>query len=96
MGFTADNIYVIKVALVERGERFGEKIGRKVISRWENIEIDDEFGFWLAEQTLREGFTYMMTNYNLRLIVHEKGKMLVDGLGAKRIIEERLKHNYIK
>jgi N-acylneuraminate cytidylyltransferase len=54
-GFFYDdgNVYVIKTDLIERGERFGEKIGRKVISRWENIEIDDEFDFWLAEQTLR-------------------------------------------
>jgi len=28
--------------------------------------------------------------------MHKKGKILVDGLGAKRIIEEILKHNYIK
>ena len=57
-GFFCDdgNIYVIKVDLIERGERFGKKVGRKVISRWENIEIDDEFDFWLAEQALRSGF----------------------------------------
>jgi len=57
-GFFCDdgNIYVIKADLIERGERFGKKVGRKVISRWENIEIDDEFDFWLAEQTLRSGF----------------------------------------
>ena len=57
-GFFYDegNIYVIKTDLIERGERFGKKVGRKVISRWESIEIDDEFDFWLAEQTLRSGF----------------------------------------
>ena len=57
-GFFYDdgNIYVIKADLIERGERFGKKVGRKVISRWENIEIDDEFDFWLAEQALRSGF----------------------------------------
>jgi CMP-N-acetylneuraminic acid synthetase len=55
-GFFYDdgNIYVIKAGLIERGERFGEKIGRKVISRWENMEIDDEFDFWLAEKILKE------------------------------------------
>jgi len=54
-GFFYDdgNIYVIKAGLIERGERFGEKIGRKVISRWENIEIDDEFDFWIAEKILQ-------------------------------------------
>ena len=57
-GFFYDdgNIYVTKEDLIERGERYGKKVGRKVISRWENIEIDDEFDFWLAEQTLRSGF----------------------------------------
>jgi len=57
-GFFYDdgNIYVIKAGLIERGECFGKKVGRKVISRWENIDIDDEFDFWLAEQTLRSGF----------------------------------------
>ena len=54
-GFFYDdgNIYVIKADLIERGERFGKKVGRKVISRWENIEIDDEFDFWLAEKILQ-------------------------------------------
>jgi len=28
--------------------------------------------------------------------MNEKGKMLVDGLGAKRIVGEIIKHNYIK
>jgi N-acylneuraminate cytidylyltransferase len=57
-GFFYDdgNIYVIRADLIERGESFGKKVGRKVISRWENIEIDDEFDFWLAEQALRSGF----------------------------------------
>jgi CMP-N-acetylneuraminic acid synthetase len=56
-GFFYDdgNIYVIKAGLIERGERFGEKIGRKVISRWENIEVDDEYDFWIAERILMNG-----------------------------------------
>jgi len=55
-GFFYDdgNIYVIKAGLIERGERFGKKIGGKVVSRWENVEIDDEFDFWFAEQILKE------------------------------------------
>ncbi len=59
-GFFYDdgNIYVIKADLIERGERFGEKIGRKVISRWENTEIDDKFDLWLGEQILRDGFAF--------------------------------------
>ncbi len=59
-GFFYDdgNIYVIKADLIERGERYGAKIGRKVISRWENTEIDDKFDLWLGEQILRNGFTF--------------------------------------
>ena len=59
-GFFYDdgNIYVIKADLIERGERFGKKIGRKVISRWENTEIDDKFDLWLGEQILRNGFLF--------------------------------------
>jgi CMP-N-acetylneuraminic acid synthetase len=57
-GFFYDdgNVYIIKADLIERGERYGEKIGRKIISRWENTEIDDKFDLWLGEQILRNGF----------------------------------------
>ena len=48
------NVYVIKADLIRKSERYGRKIGRKVISRWENVEIDDEFDFWLAEQILKK------------------------------------------
>jgi N-acylneuraminate cytidylyltransferase len=53
-GFFHDdgNIYVIKADLIKSGERFGEKIGRKIVSRWENVEIDDEFDCWLTEKIL--------------------------------------------
>lgn len=55
-GFFYDdgNVYVINAGLVKRGERYGEKIVRKVLSREENVEIDDEFDFWLAEKILLE------------------------------------------
>ncbi len=55
-GFFYDdgNVYIIKAGLVRSGERYGKKIGKKIISRWENNEIDDEFDFWLAEQILEK------------------------------------------
>lgn len=55
-GFFYDdgNVYVINASLIRNGERYGKKICRKIISRWENIEIDDEFDFWLAERVLQE------------------------------------------
>jgi len=55
-GFFYDdgNIYVIKADFIKKGERYGKKIGRKIISRQENIEIDYEFDFWIAEKILEE------------------------------------------
>lgn len=49
------NVYVIKADLLKKGSRYGKKIGRKIISRWENVEIDDEFDFWVAEKILLSG-----------------------------------------
>lgn len=56
-GFFYDdgNVYVIKTDLIRRGNRYGKKIGRKIISRRENVEIDDEFDFWVAEKILKDG-----------------------------------------
>lgn len=53
-GFFYDdgNVYVIKAGLIKKGDRYGKKIGRKIISRRENQEIDDEFDFWIAEKIL--------------------------------------------
>lgn len=54
-GFFYDdgNVYVIKADLIRRGDRYGEKIGKKILSRRENVEIDNEFDFWVAEQILK-------------------------------------------
>jgi len=56
-GFFYDdgNVYVIKADLLRRGERYGRNIGKKIISRWENLDIDDEFDFWVAEKILEKG-----------------------------------------
>jgi CMP-N-acetylneuraminic acid synthetase len=55
-GFFCDdgNIYVIKADLIRGGDRYGKKIGKKIISRWENVEIDDDFDFWVAEHILEK------------------------------------------
>ena len=56
-GFFYDdgNVYVIKADLIKNGDRYGKKIGRKIISRQGNQEIDDEFDFWIAERILMNG-----------------------------------------
>ncbi len=55
-GFFYDdgNIYVIKASFLKKGNRYGKKLGRKITSGWENVEIDNEFDFWLAEKILLE------------------------------------------
>ncbi|MFH0861130.1 MAG: acylneuraminate cytidylyltransferase family protein [Candidatus Altiarchaeota archaeon] len=58
-GFFYDdgNVYVIKADLIRKGDRFGKKIERVILDREQNIEIDDEFDFWLAEQVLKKRLT---------------------------------------
>lgn len=55
-GFFYDdgNVYVMKADLIRKGDRYGKNIERVVTDREQNIEIDDEFDFWIAEQVLRK------------------------------------------
>lgn len=54
-GFFYDdgNVYVINADIIRNGDQYGRKLGRKIISRWENVEIDDEIDFWIAEKILK-------------------------------------------
>jgi N-acylneuraminate cytidylyltransferase len=60
-GFFYDdgNVYVKEADLIRRGQQHGERLERVHIDREQNVEIDDEFDFWLAEQILkhRQGLT---------------------------------------
>jgi CMP-N,N'-diacetyllegionaminic acid synthase len=53
-GFFYDdgNVYVIRGDLVRAGERIGTRIERVLLDREQNVDVDDEFDFWLAEQIL--------------------------------------------
>lgn len=53
-GFFYDdgNVYVMRADLVRKGDRYGARIERVLLDREQNIDIDDEFDFWLAEQVL--------------------------------------------
>lgn len=55
-GFFYDdgNVYVIKAELIKKGKFFGKKICRLEIDREQNVDIDDGFDFWLAEQILNK------------------------------------------
>lgn len=46
------NVYIFRADLLKKGDRYGKKMERIIIDREQNIEIDDEFDFWLAEQVL--------------------------------------------
>lgn len=65
-GFFYDdgNVYVIKADFIKKGDRYGQKIGRKIISRRENIEIDDEFDFWIAQKILKQNGLYKEKSKN--------------------------------
>lgn len=53
-GFFYDdgNVYVFKGQMLKTGERYGDRVETLEIDREQNVEIDDEFDFWLAEQIL--------------------------------------------
>lgn len=53
-GFFYDdgNVYVMRADLLASGGRYGTRIERVLLDREQNVEIDDEFDFWLAEQVL--------------------------------------------
>lgn len=53
-GFFYDdgNVYIIKSVLIKKGKMFGKKVERVCIEKEQNVEIDDEFDFWLCEQIL--------------------------------------------
>lgn len=53
-GFFYDNgsVYVINAKLIKKGKLFGKYYGKVYTSKEQNVEIDDEFDFWLAEQIL--------------------------------------------
>jgi CMP-N-acetylneuraminic acid synthetase len=53
-GFFYDdgNCYVMRADTVRAGDRYGKHIERLMLDREQNIEIDDDFDLWLAEQVL--------------------------------------------
>ena len=55
-GFFYDdgNVYVIKAENILKGDRYGIRIGHKIISRYENAEIDDEYDFFFFLQILKK------------------------------------------
>jgi len=55
-GFFYDdgNVYVIQSDIIQVGDRYGKRIERMIIDREQNVEIDDDYDFWLAEKILKK------------------------------------------
>lgn len=53
-GFFCDdgNVYIMRAEQILQGDRYGQRIERILLDREQNLDIDDEFDFWLAEQIL--------------------------------------------
>lgn len=53
-GFFVDdgNIYVTRADVIRAGSLYGNNVEKVVIDRFQNIEIDDDFDLWVAEQAL--------------------------------------------
>lgn len=53
-GFFYDdgNVYVVKADLIRKGKMYGKIVEKVETTKEQNIEIDDELEFWIAEQIL--------------------------------------------
>lgn len=51
-GFFYDdgNVYVIRADLIRAGDRTGTRIEQVLLDREQNVDVDDAFDFWVAEQ----------------------------------------------
>ncbi|MDR3204163.1 MAG: acylneuraminate cytidylyltransferase family protein [Deltaproteobacteria bacterium] len=49
------SVIALKRSNLEKNSLFGQKRGTMVTSREENVDIDEEFDFWLAEKILEKG-----------------------------------------
>ena len=47
------NVYVMRADLVLKGDRYGQRIERVLLDKEQNIDIDDDFDFFMAEQVLK-------------------------------------------
>ena len=55
-GFFYDdgNVYVVTPEVIRAGRLWGKNVKRKVISPWENVEIEKPFDFWLCGKILND------------------------------------------
>jgi CMP-N-acetylneuraminic acid synthetase len=54
-GFFYDdgNIYAIRAAMLRHGDRYGRRIETVILDKEQNLDIDDMFDFFVAEQILK-------------------------------------------
>ena len=48
------NIYVLKADNIRKGDIWGKKMEKVITDKDQNLEIDDEFDFWICEQILKK------------------------------------------
>lgn len=55
-GFFYDdgNVYVVKADVIRGGDQYGKSYAHKELTRFENMEIDDAFDFWMIEKAIEE------------------------------------------
>lgn len=53
-GFFYDdgNVYVYRAENIRKGNPIGQRVERVLLDREQNVEVDEEFDFWLAERVL--------------------------------------------
>ena len=48
------NVSITKAELIRKGKLFGNRREKVIIDREQNVDIDDEFDFWLNEQIIKK------------------------------------------
>ena len=61
-GFFYDdgNVYVYRGDLIRHGDPVGRNVEHVLLDREQNVEVDDEFDLWLAEQVLKRRMDRML------------------------------------
>ncbi len=52
--YDSGSVYVIRAELLRSGDRYGQHHAKVYIDKEQQVDIDDEFDFWLAEQIMKK------------------------------------------
>lgn len=48
------NVYVLRAELIKKGNPWGKKMEKVITSREQNLEIEDEFDFWVNSEIIKK------------------------------------------